>query len=162
MIPPTSPSLRRGLLVAAAAVLGLAAALGARWSGEDQYGAVRPGLAALPAPGRAADASLADAALAERLAALGREAGIGPAQQSAWQAFTDDMLRLSRLTAAYERRLAAGEAVDTAGEQATHALMFGAAITALDDRLPPEQAAVVRRAAGQLAGGLVCRGLAGG
>lgn len=149
--------LRRGLVVPVVAAAGLVAALDARWSGTDQFGAVLLNLAdASPT------ASGVEATLAARLVTIGREAGIGPAQQTVWQAFTDDMLRLSRLTAEYERRLAAGEAVDTVREQATHALMFGAALATLDDRLPPEQAAVVQSAVGQLAGNLICRGLAGG
>lgn len=149
------PLLRRNLAVSATAALGFAAALGAHWNGADQFGAVVPDVAeASPTPN-------AETSLVVRLAAIGQEAGIGPAQQHDWQAFTDDMLHLSRLTDAYERRLAAGEAVDKVGERATHTLMFGAAVAALDDRLPPEQAAVVRRAAGQLAGGFVCRGLVG-
>lgn len=97
-----------------------------------------------------------------RLQSLAREADISPDQMPAWRAFSGAMINLQQLTDRFEARLAAGERVEEPQERATHALMFGAALSEIDQSLSPRQVEIVRRAVDRLMPALICRGLASG
>ncbi|MEP9376391.1 hypothetical protein ABLE91_06755 [Aquabacter sp. CN5-332] len=100
--------------------------------------------------------------LTVRLETLAREAEISPSQMPAWRAFSGAMLNLQQLTDRFDARLAAGEKVEEPQERAIHALMFGAALSEIDQNLSPRQAEIVRRAVDRLMPSVICRGLASG
>jgi len=97
--------------------------------------------------------------LSVRLESLAREADMNPDQMPAWRAFSGAMLDLQLMTRRFEARVAAGEAVEEPRERATHALMFGAALSEIDRSLSPRQAQTVRRAIDRMMPTLICRGL---
>jgi hypothetical protein len=146
---------RNPLAVAAfgAAALGAVAFMASDLSRTEGFGVARAVAVGPAAP--------APEALSAQLDVIGREAHITSAQSPAWKTFSSSLLGLQALTNEFEARVASGNMVVESQERATHALMFGVALSEIDQALSPQQSEVVRRAVEGLMPTLICRGLAG-
>lgn len=97
--------------------------------------------------------------LESRLRAFHAEAHITRDQDQAWQAFVRSMLRLEEMTDDYRKREAAGERIESGMEAARHALIFGTALSEIEEKLSREQWLVLRRQIDDLSSSFTCKGI---
>lgn len=140
---------------AVVAVVGLSVGFLATDHGAGGFGAVRT----VPLA-EVAVTAVSSPELSERLAAIRRDLMIRPDQASAWQHYSDVMISLDRASHDFEQRVARGAVRDDGSERARHTLVLAVALSDLKDSLAPEQFFRARPLVEDLAGTVICKGLA--